>query len=295
MFTLVVHGTHLMQFARAIGDQTPAYDEIGRLCADGTVDALVAPPTFLMAADHFDPDFPRRPRPGQPWLGTHDPRPNPPIGFHMEQHFTFHQPVRAGQVLVAEARPGAAWEKSGRRVGTMRFAETLTDYRTPAGDLVATARWVQAHVQQRPAEASAPAVTERGTPLPGEGWETVLTTELTRAQLVMYAGASGDFAPLHTDELYARERGYPGVFAHGMLTMGMSGRGVTDRFGHAAVRAFGGRMTGQAWPGDRLVATTRITAETPTPEGRVVDLAVTTRNQSGTVLFAGTATVLVED
>ena len=52
---------------------------------------------------------------------------------------------------------------------------------------------------------------------------------LSRTQLVQYAGASGDYNPLHSDEKFAREvAGYPGIFAHGMLTMGMTGRIVTD-------------------------------------------------------------------
>ena len=59
----------------------------------------------------------------------------------------------------------------------------------------------------------------------GQTYEEVLVDDLKRTQLVMYSGASGDYNPLHTDEVYTREAaGYPGVFAHGMLTMGMTGR-----------------------------------------------------------------------
>ena len=66
----------------------------------------------------------------------------------------------------------------------------------------------------------------------GDRRELVLTEDLTRTQIVMYAGASGDFYPVHTDQRFANEvAGVPGTFAHGMLTMGMTGRVLTDWFG----------------------------------------------------------------
>ena len=90
----------------------------------------------------------------------------------------------------------------------------------------------------------------------GDTHEEVLVEDLKRTQLVMYAGASGDYNPLHTDDLYTREAaGYPGVFAHGMLTMGMTGRIVTDWVGAANLKKYGVRFTNQVWPGDTLTAT----------------------------------------
>ena len=71
----------------------------------------------------------------------------------------------------------------------------------------------------------------------GDTFEEVLVEDLKRTQLVMYSGTSGDYNPLHTDDVYCREAaGYPGVFAHGMLTMGMTGRVVTNAFGHLPKR-----------------------------------------------------------
>jgi MaoC like domain len=59
----------------------------------------------------------------------------------------------------------------------------------------------------------------------GESRQLLLVDDLTRTQLVQYAGASGDYNPLHTDEIYAtRAAGYPTVFAHGMWTMGATAR-----------------------------------------------------------------------
>jgi len=57
------------------------------------------------------------------------------------------------------------------------------------------------------------------------------TRALDRARLVRYAGASGDFNPIHWNERFATEVGLPGVIAHGMLTMGVAGAVLTDWLG----------------------------------------------------------------
>ena len=58
----------------------------------------------------------------------------------------------------------------------------------------------------------------------GDTYTQRLVEDLKRTQIVQYAGASGDYNPLHTDEIYTTQvAGYPSVFAHGMLTMGMTG------------------------------------------------------------------------
>lgn len=71
-----------------------------------------------------------------------------------------------------------------------------------------------------------------------------LAVRLTRADLVRYAGASGDFNPIHYSERFAAQAGLPGVIAHGMLTMGLALRVVTDWVGDpAAVIAYSTRFT----------------------------------------------------
>ena len=115
---------------------------------------------------------------------------------------------------------------------------------------------------------------------------TVLVENLTRTRIVQYAGASGDYNPLHTDERFAKEiAGYPGVFAHGMLTMGMTARAVTDWVGEERLTRFGVRFTAQVWPGDTLTAVVTVTAV----DGDEATLQVTTTNQEGTVVLTGTA------
>ncbi|SNQ47184.1 Acyl dehydratase [Frankia canadensis] len=124
----------------------------------------------------------------------------------------------------------------------------------------------------------------------GDTVETVLTEDLTRTQIVMYAGASGDYNPLHTDDLYAREgAGYPGVFAHGMLTMGLTGKAVTDFVGDGELLRYGVRFRSQVWPGDRLTSTLTVT-DVKEEDGRaVVELEVVTVNGDGVQVVSGYA------
>jgi acyl dehydratase len=105
---------------------------------------------------------------------------------------------------------------------------------------------------------------------------------------VQYAGASGDFYPLHTDEVFATQvAGQPTVIAHGMLTMAMSGRVLTDLLGHTGVRRFGGRFRAPVRPGDDLDLVGTVAARRCGPP-TVVRIDFTTCNQHGTVVFEGT-------
>jgi acyl dehydratase len=125
----------------------------------------------------------------------------------------------------------------------------------------------------------------------GDTFEDVLVTDLKRTQLVAYSGTSGDYNPLHSDDKYCREAaGYPGVFAHGMLTMGMTGRVVTDRFGAENVKKYGVRFTNQVWPGDDLMAKAVVEAIRQENGEVLVDMAITTTNQKGDVVLTGYAT-----
>jgi acyl dehydratase len=129
----------------------------------------------------------------------------------------------------------------------------------------------------------------------GRTFSKVLVSDLKRTQLVQYAGASGDYNPLHTDEVYAREvGGFPGVFAHGMLTMAMTGSLVSDVVGIENVTQFGGRFKAQVWPGDTLTAYATIVAAAEDEHGRVhLDLSVSTVNQLAVEVFSGTARAVV--
>lgn len=120
----------------------------------------------------------------------------------------------------------------------------------------------------------------------------VVSHELTRTCLVKYAGASGDFNPMHTDEVSAQAAGLPSVFGHGMFSMGLLGRAVTDWAGHGNLKRYGVRFTKQTWPGETLSTRIVVTGKEEQDGGRRVTADVSLVNQEGELKLAGTAVVL---
>ena len=118
----------------------------------------------------------------------------------------------------------------------------------------------------------------------------VVTHELTRTDLVMYAGASGDFNPMHHDEVKAKEAGLPSVFGHGMFSMGLLGRAITDWVGVGNLRSFKVRFTKQTWPGEKLTSKIAVSGKRKDNGDNLVDLDVELTNESGEVKVAGSAT-----
>jgi len=129
----------------------------------------------------------------------------------------------------------------------------------------------------------------------GDHCQQVVVEDLSRTQIVQYAGASGDYNPLHSDELFALEiAGYPGVFAHGMLTMGLTGRLLTDWVGDGRLLEFGVRFTAQVWPGDTLTATASVQAIEDRDGVPVARIEVVTTNQDGAPVVTGSATARLD-
>ncbi len=130
---------------------------------------------------------------------------------------------------------------------------------------------------------------------PGDSHEEVVVHDLKRTQLVQYAGASGDYNPVHTDEIFATKvAGYPTVFAHGMLSMGLTGVMLTNYVGDGRLTKFGVRFVSQVWPGDTLTARTTVEAVRDENGQKLVDLAVSTVNQEGAEVIRGQATARVD-
>ena len=129
----------------------------------------------------------------------------------------------------------------------------------------------------------------------GDHRDLVLVDNLTRTQIVQYAGASGDFNPLHSDEMFATQvAAYPSVFAHGMLTMGMTARVLTDWVGDGRLLRYGARFVKQVWPGDTLTARAEVTALREADGVPVADFAIVTRNQAGDEVLTATATARLD-
>jgi acyl dehydratase len=129
----------------------------------------------------------------------------------------------------------------------------------------------------------------------GDTYQEQIVENLTRTRLVQYAGASGDYNPVHTDEVFTTKvAGYPSVFAHGMLTMGMTGKMLTNYVGDGRLTKYGVRFTRQVWPGDTLTA--KATVEAIREEGgrHFVDLTVSTVNQDGVEVLSGYATARID-
>jgi acyl dehydratase len=116
---------------------------------------------------------------------------------------------------------------------------------------------------------------------------------LTRTMFVKYAGASGDFNPMHHDDTIAQQVGNPSVFGHGMLSMGLAARVVKDWFGPESVRRLQVRFSKQVWPGDVLTATAKVTGTREEGGTTLVDLDVTVVNKKGDTAVTGSATAAV--
>ncbi len=153
-----VEAGHILMFARAVGDPNPIYADAEH-AKQTEPGGIIAPPTFVQASAQFEPDYPLRPKIGEPWFGSgkepsgvkrrsetggdgKKPGGAAAGGLHAEQHYEYHRPLRPGDVLTIETRRGKSWEKEGRRGGKLLFSETITEYRDQRGELVVTARGV---------------------------------------------------------------------------------------------------------------------------------------------------------
>ena len=145
--TFPVEASHIMMFARAIGDTNPVFFD-AQAAEKAGAGGIVAPPTFAQAVAQFDPDHPTRPKPGEKWFGSgatpSGVEGDPPSsgGLHAEQHFEYRRPFRPGDMLTATYRDGESWERESRRAGKLWFTERLIDYHDQDGELVCRARSV---------------------------------------------------------------------------------------------------------------------------------------------------------
>jgi peroxisomal enoyl-CoA hydratase 2 len=123
----------------------------------------------------------------------------------------------------------------------------------------------------------------------------LIVENISRTHFVRYAGASGDFNPLHHDDTVATSIGNPSVFGHGMLTAGLMARVLKDWFGPAALRRFQVRFSKQVWPGETLTCTAVVTGLRDAEESGVglVDVECQVVNQDGEAKLTGIATAAV--
>lgn len=120
--------------------------------------------------------------------------------------------------------------------------------------------------------------------------EAIENNPISKVQLVKYAGASGDFNPLHTDDQFANKAGLDGVIAHGMLSMGLLGKYVRQIVGDEAhIEQIQVRFSSMAKPQDVLTCTGKVASIEE--EAKTVTFDVAAINQHGKVVTAGTTVV----
>lgn len=299
-----VEAGKVAEFAAAVGDDDPIYlDEAA--ARERGYDRIPAPLTFTRTSM-----FPRYRPPGVGRLGFD-------LGFdiraelHGEQAYEFARPVYVGDTLSATTTLTDVYEREGRQGGTMTFAVLETEYTDGSDDPVVTER---STLIEAPGAASADAPEDAtGGPTPsaepteaevrrpdgraghirstddvatGDTGPTTVVDGLTPRDFVKYAGASGDFNPIHYDQPYARELGNPGVFGQGMLTAGFAGQFAADWFGVEHVRSFRSRFTTRVWPGDTVTVRGEVTAVDST----TVTAELTVTRQTGTPALTGEVT-----
>jgi len=129
----------------------------------------------------------------------------------------------------------------------------------------------------------------------GDEMPPLVKGPIEQIQLTRYAGASGDFNPIHQDEGFARAAGMGGVFAHGMLSMGFVAQSVTDWLGVGTVRKIGVRFAGLVRLGDVITCRSTVVARSPAKDAgaglNLVDLELWAENQKGEKVVTGRATV----
>ncbi|WP_336361727.1 MaoC/PaaZ C-terminal domain-containing protein [Haladaptatus sp. ZSTT2] len=124
----------------------------------------------------------------------------------------------------------------------------------------------------------------------GDEGPTIRVDDLSRPDFVRYAGASGDFNPIHYDEPHATSAGNKSVFGQGMLTAGILSNVLTEWFDIGCITRFETRFTGQVWPGDSVIATGEVVAVSEDPPSGY-ELSLTAETDDGRTVITGSATV----
>ncbi|MFZ0889150.1 MAG: MaoC/PaaZ C-terminal domain-containing protein [Candidatus Binataceae bacterium] len=115
----------------------------------------------------------------------------------------------------------------------------------------------------------------------GDEIPKLVVEQVTRPDFVRYAGASGDFVPLHYDQTFVEAAGIPTVFAQGMFTAGLLSKCLTDYVGAGNVRKFKVRFATRVWPGDTLTCRGKITKKVEENGERLIEGDLEVVNQKG--------------
>ena len=304
-----VEASHIMMFARSVGDDNQVYyDE--DYAKDTEPGSIIAPPTFAQASAQFDPNYGLRPPiDGDGWFGSggkpsgSKPREGGGGGGGAAAEAAACTRSSASSTTVTSSRatycplpPSPARRGRSRAGGRASWSSASpspsTATRTATSSSPPSAWACVPNARLTKAKGGSAMALQASDLNVGDTYTERLVEDLKRTQIVMYAGASGDYNPVHTDEVFTKEvAGYPSVFAHGMLTMGMTGKMVTNYVGDGRLTEYGVRFTSQVFPGDTLDATATVVGVS----NGIVDLDISTVNQNGDEVLKGSAKARVDD
>lgn len=121
----------------------------------------------------------------------------------------------------------------------------------------------------------------------GDKLPELVIENLTRTDFVRYAGASGDFNPIHHDETFAKQAGNPTVFAMGMLNAGFLSKCLSDYVGRPRIKRFKVRFATRVWPGDTITCGGTVTKVEREGGKTVIEGDLQAVNQKGEVVIKG--------
>lgn len=127
----------------------------------------------------------------------------------------------------------------------------------------------------------------------GDTHEPRTVGPITQTDIVRFAGAGGDFNPLHHDPEFARRAGFPRVISMGQMQAGMLAAWVTDWLGVENLRSLEVRFVAPVMVGDSLILRGAVTDVAPSPEGSLATVEVQATKDDDVVVVKGTAQVLV--
>ncbi|MDH4201082.1 MAG: MaoC/PaaZ C-terminal domain-containing protein [Spirochaetia bacterium] len=110
---------------------------------------------------------------------------------------------------------------------------------------------------------------------------------ITHMDLVRYAGASGDFNPIHVDTDFAISVGLEGTIAHGMYVMAQIGKLITNLFIPMQIKSWGVKFKGMTFPGENIIIQANVIKKTATPEEKLVSIKIEATNRGGNIKASG--------
>jgi acyl dehydratase len=237
-FELPVHAVKARELALAVGERNPLCLDPEAARAAGLA-AMLAPPTYpVMQGWEVSVDELQELR-----------RVDYSRALHAEQAFFYERPLLVGEQLHGHCRLASEVRREGRS-GGMTLITYRTDYTDAEGGAVATADYTLVELDE-----SRPDPQRAAPPEPDPSWpDKEERGPVSRVDFARYAGASGDFHPMHTDEAAALEAGEPSVFAAGMMTAGLLAAAAGVWAGDGAyLSRFAVRIRDRVWPGDTLI------------------------------------------